>query len=192
MRLTGAAPWLGAEPRFVEGDIAGFLVLPSLGLQRLFFYGRAQAREGSVLPQAYIGLTRYDDVLLALPGADVIELGGRERVRGFRQAAVGDRMLFGSAEYRVPLLTDLQTRLLGLVSLGAVTGAVFIDGALVWTGDDFDAAIRRTGAGAELKNALRIGGLQLGHAVGFAQPIEHVGGRDEYEIYYRVRAAIPF
>ena len=191
MRLTGAAPWLGAESRFVEGDIAGFIVLPSLGLQRLFLYGRAQAREGSVLPQDYIGLTRYDDVLLALPGSDVIELGGRERVRGFRQAAVGDRMLFGSAEYRVPLLTDLQTRLLGLISLGAVSGAVFIDGALVWTGDDFEAAIRRTGAGAELKNALRIGGLQLGHAVGFAQPIEHLGDPDRYEVYYRLRAALP-
>ena len=121
----------------------------------------------------------------------MIELGGRERVRGFRQAAVGDRMLFGSAEYRVPLLTDLQTRLLGLISLGAVSGAAFIDGALVWTGDDFEAAIRRTGAGAELKNALRIGGLQLGHAVGFAQPIEHLGDPDRYEVYYRLRAALP-
>ena len=191
LRLTAAAPWLGAESRFVEGDAAGFVVLPSLALHRLFLYGRAQARAGSVLPQDYIGLTRYDDVLLSLPGADVIELGGRERVRGYRQAAVGDRLLFGSAEYRLPLLPDLQTRVLGLVSLGAVTGAFFVDGALVWTGDDFGSAIRRTGAGAELKNALRIGGLELGHAIGFAQPIEHVGSRDEYEIYYRVRAALP-
>ncbi len=192
LRLTAAAPILGTDLRFVEGDVRAYVVLPSIGRHRLFFYGRAQAREGTARPQDYIGLSRYDDVLLALPGQIAIELGGRERVRGYNAHVIGDGLLFGSAEYRVPLLPSLQTRLLGLISLGATTGAVFADAAMVWSGRDFDAADRRVGVGAEVKNALRFGGLEIAHSAGVAQPVRALGHDEPLDVYYRIRAAIPF
>lgn len=192
LRLTAAAPVLGTDLRFVEGDLRGYVVLPSLGRQRLFLYGRAQAREGTARPQDYIGLSRYDDVVVPLPSQGALELGGRDRVRGYNSYVIGNRVLFGSAEYRIPLLPDLQTRLLGLVSLGATTGALFVDAAVVWSGNDISGGVTRAGAGSEIKNALRIGGLDITHSVGIAQPIDAADVDDPMEVYYRVRAAIPF
>lgn len=192
LRFTAAAPMLGTDMRFVEGDARAYVVLPAIGLHRLFLYGRAQARHGTARPQDYIGLSRYDDVVLAMPGVATVELGGRDRVRGYNSHAIGDRLLFGSAEYRMPLLPDLQTRLLGLISLGATTGALFVDAASVWTGDDIENAQHRTGLGAELKNALRFGGIEITHSVGIAQPADALGRDEPADIYYRIRAAIPF
>lgn len=190
LRVTAAAPIFGTDMEYVEGAIRGFAVLPSIGRHRLFLYGRAQARHGTSRPQDYIGLSRYDDVSLSMPGLPTLELGGRERVRGYTEHVIGNRLLFGSAEYRVPLLPDLQTRLLGLVSLGATTAAVFADGAAVWAPSG--ARATRLGLGAELKNALRLGGLEIAHSVGVAQPYETLG-RDEFiDVYYRIRTAVPF
>lgn len=86
-----------------------------------------------------------------MPGALPIHLGDAERVRGYRRYALGTRLLFGTAEYRMPLVRDLRTELLGLLSLGSTSLALFTDAALVWSGD-FDQRIERVGVGAELKN----------------------------------------
>lgn len=189
---TAAAPVLGGDSRFVGGELAAYRILPALGLQRLFLYGRGRARAGTAFAQDFIGLSGRDDVQLELPGTIPITLGDAERVRGYRTFALGDRVLFGTAEYRVPLLSSLQTRLLGLVELGATTLAAFADGGVVWSGSDLDGAVRRLGTGLEVKNALRLGGfLELAHAVGVAQPAADLGD-EEVEVYYRVRAAVPF
>ena len=191
VQVTGAARLLGADTAYLQGDAAAFAVLPGLGLHRLFAYVRAQARTGDALAQDLLGLSRYDPVQLALPDAVPLTFGNTERVRGYRRYATGDRVLFTTVEYRVPLLPDLQTQLLGTLALGATTVAAFTDAALVWTGRDTGGAVRRWGAGLELKNALSLGGFQIQHALGIGQPVEHLGGRD-YDLYYRIRAAVPF
>ncbi len=194
-QVTGAAPLLGADFSFVRGDVAAYTVRPGFfGLQRLFFYARAQAQTGDPLPQDYLGFSRYDHVQIGAAGLLPISLGDTERVRGYRSYAVGTRALFGSVEYRVPLLSDLQTEILGLARLGTTTLAAFADGGLVWTGADVAGGVQRAGVGLEVKNALVLfgGGLRLAHAVGVAQPAERLGSATDYEVYYRLRTALPF
>ncbi len=193
LRLTGAARLLGGDTRFLRGDLKTFIVLPALGTHRLYLYGRAQAQTGRSLPQDYLGFSRSDGLHAELPGFVPLAFSGIDRVRGFRRFATGNRVLFGSAEYRVPLLPDLQTRLLGLVSLGGTALAAFADGGLVWTDGAFDDGVQRLGLGLEVKNAVTIAGLfTFSHAVGFAQSAEDVGTNRHYEVYYRIRAAVPF
>ena len=191
LRVTAAAPVLGTDMEYLEGDVRGFAVLPAPARHQFYIYGRAQARLGTSRPQDYIGLSRYDDVLLSMPDLLMLEIGGRERVRGYNEHLIGDRLLFGSAEYRIPLLPDLQTRVLGLVSFGATSLAFFADGAAVRTpaADDWEY---RLGAGVELKNALRLAGLEIAHSVGAAQPHDALGRNEPVDVYYRIRAAIPF
>lgn len=192
VKLTGAAALLGTDSEFVRGDISAFGVFPGPGLQRLYLYGRAQAQTGRPRAQDFIGLSRYDHFQIPLPGFIPFSFSSLDRVRGYRSYAVGNRVLFGTAEYRVPLLSDLQTRILGVVQLGAVTAALFADAGMVWTGADYDRAVRRTGAGVELKNVLNLGIIEIGHSAGVAQPAVDIGTENNVEIYYRIRAAVPF
>ena len=106
--------------------------------------------------------------------------------------SVGDRVLFGSIEYRVPVLSSLQTRLFGVISLGATTVSGFADAGAVWSGADFENADRRLGAGVEVKNAIRIGRVfEFSHALGIGWPLYEEPGA-ENEIYYRIRTSLPF
>jgi hypothetical protein len=192
LRATAAGEVLGGDSSFLRGDLMGYGVAPGLGEQRLFLYGRLQAQTGSPFPQDYLGFSRYDAVELpGLPGAAPLTLGDADRVRGYRSYALGTRLAFGSAEYRVPLAPSLATELLGLVSLGRTTAAGFVDGGVAWSGADLDGATPRVGAGVEVKNALRIGGLRVGHALGTARPVL-AGDGTAWNVYYRVQTALPF
>jgi outer membrane protein assembly factor BamA len=191
--VLGAASILGADTDFVRSDLQGFHIFRSLGLQRLYFYGRAQGQTGSPLPQDYIGFPRHDPVSVDLPGFVPISLGDSDRVRGYRHFAVGDYVLFGSAEYSVPFLPDLQTELLGLVSLGRTSLALFADAGMVWRRKPHAERVERLSVGLELTNEVTLGGfLTFGPAVGIAQPAEFVGTDEDYEVYYRIRAGVAF
>ena len=193
LRLTAAGRLLGADSEFLRGDVAAFGIVSALGMHRLFLYGRFQAQTGRPLAQDIIGLSRRDDIRFTLPGFGAYVFGDAERVRGYRRYAVGNRVAFGTMEYRVPLVPDLQTRLLGIVSLRSAALAAFADGGLVWTDGDFDRAVERLGIGVEVKNALNVGGVfEIMHALGIAQPATDLFSRDHYDLYYRIRAAVPF
>lgn len=198
VEVTGAAPLLGADSRFLRGDAAAFRVLPGLfGRQRLYLFGRAQAQTGDAFPQDFLGFSRSDAQQFQAPPFFYLNLARNERVRGYRSYAAGNRVLFGTAEYRVPLAPSLQTEVLGFARLGATTAALFADGGLVWNGADFDGGEQRLGLGVELKNEVVFlgGGLRLGHALGVAQPADRLGTFDDdgdVGLYYRVRAAVPF
>lgn len=193
LMATGAAKVLGADRAYLRGDLSAYAVVPFFGLNSLYFYGRAQAQTGGALTQDFVGLDRADVVQLALPGFVPLALGDTERVRGYRTYALGNRLLFGTIEYRALLLRSLQTNLLGLVRLGATSLALFADGGLVWTDAGFDDATRRLGLGAELKNLMTVmGAFEVGHSLGIAQPAEHIGTDNHYEVYYRIRAAVAF
>jgi len=191
LRTTGAAEVLGGDSSFLRGDVAGYTLLPSVGQHRLFLYGRLQAQTGASFSQDYVGLSRYDAIDLPLPGAVPITLGDAERVRGHREYVLGNRVTFGSVEYRMPLLPSLRTEVLGLVGLGKTTLSLFVDGGMVWDGADIGGGERQLGTGVELKNGLRLFGLRIGHAFGVAQPASEVGTED-VQVYYRVQAALPF
>ena len=193
LRVTGAVRVLGTDSEFLRVDLRAFNVLRSLGRQRLYVYGRAQVQTGRPRAQDFIGFTRYDGLQFELPGFVPLAFSGADRVRGYRKFAVGDRVLFGTVEYRIPLIDDLQTQILGLLSLEGTALAFFADGGMVWSEGAYDRRVERLGVGVEVKNAVRLGGiLEFGHALGFAQPAENVGTDVNYEIYYRIRAAVPF
>jgi len=191
LRTTGTAEVLGGDSSFLRGDVAGYQILPGLGTQRIFLYGRLQAQTGSSFPQDYIGFSRYDSIDLPLPGAVPVSLGDAERVRGYRRYVLGDRVAFGSVEYRIPFAESLQTKVLGLVGLGKTTLTGFIDGGVVWSDGGPADGVQQVGAGVELKNALRVGGLRIGHALGAARSVLE-GGVENWKVYYRVQTALPF
>ena len=197
-RVTAGIPALGGDA-FVRPDVLGYWVSPSLGVGRLFAKGRATATFGETLAQDYVGLARYDDVDIPVPFLGALTLDDAERVRGYQTYAVGTRALFGSLEYRLPILFDLQTTVLGLARFGPVAPVVFADGGLVWTGSSLDGAARRVGVGAELANVLTVAGFEIRHAVGLAAPASALDDVwdgayrfDDADLYYRVQAALPF
>lgn len=195
-RITIATKALGGRTEYIRPDIRAYTILPGLGNSRFYLYGRAIAQEGSSFNQDYIGFSRYDEIQFGdlLPGINFL-YSDTERVRGFSDYVVGDRMLFGTLEYRMPLLSDLQTQFLGLISLGRTTVAAFLDGGAVW-GETNTMGNReltnRAGAGFEVKNVLNIGPLAIIHSLGFAQPVPDFGGSKNRELYYRVQTTIPF
>ncbi len=193
LQLTAAGRVLGADSEYLRADLAGYSVLQSIGLHRIYIYGRAQVQLGESFAQDFVGLSRHDAVQIYLPNQLPLFLGDTERVRGYRSYALGNRMLFGTAEYRVPLLSSLQTRLLGLLSFGSVAGALFADAGFVWSDGDVGEAIERVGIGVELKNALDLAGVfTISHALGAAQPAREIGSRSDVEVYYRIRTTLPF
>jgi Tol biopolymer transport system component len=194
-RITFATKSLGGESNYVRPDLMAYTLLPGPGDSRFYLYTRAIAQWGNSLNQDYIGFSRYDDIQFggSLPGLDIL-YHDTERVRGFSDYVLGNRMLFGTLEYRIPFADDLETQILGLVSLGRTTFSLFADGGIIWqdSGTPGNASISRAGAGAEIKNVLTFGALQLAHSLGFAQPVQDFSTSRNQEVYYRVRAVIPF
>jgi hypothetical protein len=192
LRATGTAEVLGGDSSFLRGDAAGYTLLPSVGTHRLYLYGRLQAQAGSAFPQDYLGFSRYDAIDLSLPGAAPVRLGDGERVRGYREYVLGNRVAFGRVEYRMPLASSLRTEVLGLVGLGKTTLSLFVDGGAVWSGAHLQGGVQQLGTGVELKNALRLFGFRIGHALGVAQPVSEFGTENNPQVYYRVQTALPF
>ena len=198
-RVTAGAPVLGADNAFVRPDVLGYWVSPEFGLGHLFVKGRATAQFGEQLAQDYVGLARYDDVDVQVPFVGALTLDDAERVRGYRRYAVGTRVLYGSLEYRLPILLDLQTTVLGIARFGAVAPALFADAGVVWTGSDLDGGVKRVGVGGELKNVVSVAGFEFLHAVGLGVPADRAGDVwngslpwDDVDLYYRFQAAVPF
>ena len=158
--------------------------------------GRYQKQWGSPLPQNFIGFSTYDNIHLNLPGEVPLFLFNEaERVRGYREFVAGDQVLFGSIEYRIPFASSLETRILGILELGASTFSLFSDAGVVWNpvgGERVAKTEERWGAGVEIKNELRLFGVGISHAAGVAQPAQELFTDGEYDLYYRVRAVIPF
>ena len=196
-RVTLGAPVLGSNGN-VRPDLDAFHTL-RVPLGRLLVRGRATARFGDgQLPQDYVGLSRYDDVSAALPFIGALSFEGAERVRGYRRYAIGTRALFGSAEYRLEPLVDLETTILGLVRFREIAPTLFVDGGLVWA-DSFEDRIERAGTGIEFRNRVSLAGFSFMHAVGLAVPVDEVGAIwdgsimwDDVDLYYRLQAALPF
>lgn len=194
--LLGADRILGSDTRFLETDINAYTILPAIGQHRFYLHGRFQHQFGDPLPQQTIGFSRYDNISLSLPDEVTLQFfRDTDRVRGYRQFVAGDRVLFGSAEYRMPFIPSLNTSILGILELGSTTLSLFTDGGVVWNALDKDGTQftdKRWGAGVEIKNSIRVFGLTFTHALGIAQPAQELFSHDDYDLYYRVRAVVPF
>ena len=194
--VTGAEKVLGSDVSFATADLSAYTVLPPYALHRLYVYGRYQQQWGTPLPQDYIGFSRLDNINLNLPGEVPLDLFNQaERVRGFRDFIAGNRVAFGSLEYRIPFLPSLNTTILGLVDLGSTSISLFTDAGVVWNArfdDGTTGTEHRWGAGTELKNSINFGGIRFIHAVGLAQPAQELFTDADYDLYYRVRATVPF
>ena len=178
---------------FLRSEIAGYGILPGGGMNRIFLHASGQLISGTVLPQHRTGFAEFDDIQISASEIGFLAFTEAHRVRGYRQSLYGDRSLFGSIEYRMPFLPDLQTNLLGVLALGSTTLSLFADAGTVWSGTAFSSAEKRVGVGLELKNILRIANfLNILHAVGVAQPADLLGTEAGYEVYYRIRTALPF
>jgi hypothetical protein len=194
--LLGADKILGSDVRFLRADVNAFTILPSIGLQRIFLQARFQQQWGSPFPQDYIGFSRYDNITIDVPDQLFLQLfQDADRVRGYREFVSGSRVLFGSVEYQMPFLPSLNTTVLGILSLGSTSIALFSDAGIVWDAVDAEGmteSVKRWGAGAEIKNELKLFGLGITHSVGIAQPAQELFSDAEYDLYYRVRAVVPF
>ena len=195
--ITGAEEVLGSDVRFATADLSAYTVLPGPGLQRFYLYGRYQQQWGEPLPQDFIGFSRIDNISLNLPGQVPLELFSEaERVRGYRSFIAGDRVIFSTLEYRLPITPSLDTSILGgVVELGSTSLSLFTDAGVVWNARLPDGAIgteKRWGAGAELKNRINLFGISFAHALGIAQPAEQLFTDADTDLYYRVRAVVPF
>lgn len=194
--LLGADKVLGSDIRFLETDINTYTTLPSIGAQRFYLQARYQQQWGTPFPQSDIGLTRYDNITITLPDQVFVQFfNDSERVRGYRKYVAGKRVLFGTVEYRMPFIPSLQTEILGLIRLGATSLTLFTDAAIVGDAIQEDGSTKRIdrwGAGAEIKNELKIFGLSFAHSVGVAQPVGDLFEDDFVDFYYRVKAVVPF
>jgi len=194
--LTGAEQILGSDVQFLTADVNAFTILPAIGLHRIYLHGRFQAQWGEPLPQDFIGFSRYDNINLNLPGeVPLVFFNEAERVRGYRSFVAGKQVAFGSLEYRMPFLPSLNTRILGVLSLGSTSLALFTDAGVVWEArlaDETTATEKRWGAGAEVKNRISLLGINFTHSLGIAQPAEELFSDADYDLYYRIRAVVPF
>jgi hypothetical protein len=189
IRVTGVPKLPDSNLKYIRPDVTLYTVLPGPGLTRFYMLVRGRVQFGRSLPQDYIGFRRTDAINVRLP---FLYLGDRhDRVRGYRAYTFGERVLFGTMEYRVPILPDLQTRILGLISLGFTSLSIFADAGVVWSGGPEETRTGQFGTGLELKNALNIAGFTIVHAFGFGQPVRDLGS-GSLDWHYRIHAAVPF
>jgi len=164
-----------------------YAILPLPLAEHVFFiHTKADGVSGETLAQDFVGLDRDDQPDFG-KGLRFVD---RDRVRGFRRFRIGDRLLFASAEYRLPLLPDLGWNIAGF-SFRETSLTGFFDTATVWWADS--TSWRKTGwdrsVGWEIKNRVSMAGFDFVHAFGMAWPLIDTG---ENEKYYRLRAVIPF
>ncbi|MEX2603095.1 MAG: BamA/TamA family outer membrane protein [Gracilimonas sp.] len=194
--LKAADKILGTDVEAITADINSFVIIPTIGWHRILLRGRYQGQWGNALPQNYIGFSRYDNIYFNMPfDLPVRFFSDNERVRGYREFITGKQVAFGSFEYRIPLLPSLKTTILGIVKFGGVNLNVFTDGGIVWSGQSTSGetgTIYKWGAGAEIGNKLSLFGLNVSHSAGIAQPAEYLLSDQNINIYYRIRAVLPF
>ena len=196
LSLLGSEKSLGSDVSFLRVDLNTYMVIPSIGLQRFYIQARYQHVWGKELPQNYIGFSSYDNISLSLPGQEFVKFfQDTERVRGYREFISGGQVLFGTLEYRMPFLPSLETNILGIAELGSTSVNIFTDVGMVWNAlyaDGNNGIERRWGAGAEIKNELRLFGIGIAHSLGIAQPVDKLFEDNTHDFYYRIRAVVPF
>ncbi len=111
--------------------------------------------------------------------------------RGWDSVRLGNRLVFGSLELRVPLISELPINILGF-SLGSITGAMISDFGNAWNAGEKSSDWIFT-AGYEIKFAIKVGKTPLiNFALGEAQTIESWKNQDDPQQYFRLALINPF
>ncbi len=130
-----------------------------------------------------------------LPGAAASQPGGNimfpetHNIRGWNNVRMGNKLVFGTVEYRIPLIPQLPINVLGFTA-GSMTAAVFSDFGNAWTDSQPDWI---TTAGYEVKIALQAGSMPLlNFGIGKAQQISEWEDGKTPEFYARLALINPF
>lgn len=182
------------DASYIQPDMKAYALIPVGGIARMYLYGRAVKRFGTSLPQEILGFNRYDEPDLGDYGIFNFGRSSTERVRGFRKYATGDVLLFGSAEFRLPIANSLQTQVLGLVSLGSTSLAAFVDAGMVGGVTNLPGVSteQRSGAGFEIKNQTSILGLAIAQSFGAARPTNALMDDAFTDFYWRIKGSVAF
>ncbi len=196
LSVSAAEKNLASDVSFLTAELNTYIILPAPGLHRIFAQIRAQSQWGEPFPQDFIGFSRYDNITLSLPN-EVPQnfLSDADRVRGYRSFITGSQVAFGSLEYRIPFIPSLRTTILGVLNLGSTNLSLFSDAGVVRNArldDGTRETVSRWGAGAEVKNHIRLFGVGFSHALGVAQPTRELFTDADVDFYYRVKAVVPF
>lgn len=173
--------------------IDGFSNTKLLGPLTLYSRIKSQAMFGKPPAQDSLGLTRDFPIYFPTGVFDfgILSIPEVNNPRGWDNVRLGNRLVFGSLELRVPLISELPINILGF-SLGSVTGALISDFGNVWNeGEQMQDWIFT--AGYEIKFAIKAGNLPLiNFALGEAQTIESWKEQDNPQQYFRLALINPF
>lgn len=154
----------------IKGEV--FTNVPFFKNSAIFGRVKFERKFGRPPAQDYVGLSNDPSIYVPedSPWEDILDMffesQENHNLRGWEGYKVGRQMVFGTAEWRVPLLSKIDVRAFGF-SLGRVIGAVFSDFGNVWEGDEPSEWI--VTAGAEIKNEIQLGGsifLMTAYGVG--------------------------
>lgn len=143
--------------------------------------------------QEIVGFVRDPAIYFpsGLMDADVLAFPENLNPRGWDGVRLGDQTLFGTFEYRIPLIPELPLEVLGF-SVGSLTGALLSDVGQVWQ-DGNELGDWITTFGYEVKFALQAGRSPLLYfAAGQAQTIDQWQQEAEPQTYLRMALINPF
>ncbi len=173
--------------------VSGFSNIKLLGPITLFSRIKSQAMLGKPPVQDSLGLTRDYPIYLPIGNIDfgILNIPEVHNPRGWDDVRLGDRLVFGSLELRVPLMPELPIKILGF-SLGSITGAIISDFGSAWNVGVKSANWIFT-AGYEIKLAIKVGNTPLiNFALGEAQTTENWKNKENPQQYFRLALINPF
>ena len=179
-------------------DLAGYYIQPITPQINAYGYARFLRHNGTGLLKNSVGTSAYhlldiNQIYSGLTNLGLVFLNDTEKVRGYKTDVSGHQLAFGTLELRLPV-GDIQTQIFGF-DISKIALSFLADGAIIWQDQQ---QVKQLGLGIELRNQINFGGLSLIHAVGFAQPYdklgihENIGWRNQGDIYWKLKAAIPF
>ena len=200
VRIKGVLGVGGEATNHVRGDIQMYHHFP-MPAGRFYVYARAQAQTGESLPQDYLGLSRRPDwslggfgVLSQAGFSSLPKIGDRVWVRGVpdqsSSVVQGNRVLFGSAEYRLPPFSAETTVLGGLFGVGMVSPSLFVDAGKVWQDARFQDGGHALRYGWEMKAAVTVLGIPITAAAGRARTFSEAAHDARY--FWRIQSILPF
>ncbi len=163
-------------------------------LSRLIFYGRIKTEilDGKAPAQDYVGLTNdpstyypwYDESF-----SSFIQYDETNSLRGYDGVRLGNRLIFGTIEFRLPIIDKLPINVFGL-SIGSLSLASINDFGNAWYDKSENLPKMVSTTGYELKLGIKFSDFALfNFAYGRAHP-RHEPSKDEE--YFRLSLINPY
>jgi len=192
--FTASDKLLGSGSRFVRLDLTGYKIFPLGNSHTIYLNGRGILQSGESVGRDYIGLTESSSPNFGLPEFLGEESPGvDQRIRGYDATVLGDKLVTGTLEYRIPLRLNSTKRLLGFIPPARTSLAVFTEGGILWDARQrgkTDFTEHRFSTGVEIKRVFRLSDdFAFSYSMGFAKALTN---SDSPQFYFGLRSAIPF